>query len=131
MNATLQSFLIFQFALLGTGCRDHSTNNDAQLLNTHVSIDFSLGRGEDPAPFVKALTPKLDRLGFQFRRSELPAGMGVVWVMVQDDNLTETYRIFEQALAETGNPYRTQIFVKVITPGVSSMEEHPAPSNPR
>jgi hypothetical protein len=131
MKAPLRPLLIFHFALLSIGCGDRSTHNDTQPLNTSVTIDFSLARGEDPAPFVKALTPKLDHLTFPLRKSELPTGLGVIWVLVQDDNLTETYKAFEQSLAETGDPYHKQIGISVRTAEVSIKQESPEPSSPR
>jgi hypothetical protein len=133
MNAPPRTLLIFHFTLLSIGCGDRSRDNNThtQPLNTSVTIDFSLARGEDPAPFVKALTRKLDHLTFPLEKSELPTGLGAVWVLVQDDNLTETYKAFEQSLAETGDPYHKQIGISVRTTEVSSKQESPEPSNPR
>ena len=130
MRSSIRSLLILYLAILGIGCDDRAIVSDPEPLNTRVTIDFSLARGEDPAPFIRALTPRLNKFDFPIRKSELPTGLGQVWVEVQDDNLTETFKAFEQALAETGDSYVKQIFIGVRTSERIADEEPTVPSIP-
>ena len=131
MKAPVRLLFFSHFAMFTIGCSEHSENSDAQLLNTRVTIDFSSARGEDPASFIKALRPKLDHFDFPVRRPEFPDGLGQVWVEVQDDNLTETFKAFEQSLAEAGDPYTKEIVIDVRTSEENSTKSLPKPTTPR
>lgn len=85
-----------------------------QEMNVQVSVDFSLSRGEDPEPFRKGLEAALESVGFTYCWPQEQGSNGIIWILVADDNLTEAYHLFQQALTTTGNEGRKSIVIQVL-----------------
>lgn len=84
-------------------------------MNVQVFVDFSLSRGEDPEPFRTELEANLESAPFQFSWPEHQGSLGWIWIMVEDDDLTEAYRLFETTLASTEDGGYRSINVRVLS----------------
>lgn len=108
------TILIASVVGAGLASCDRRQEAKTQDMNVQVNVDFSLSRGEDPEPFRKGLEAALGSAGFTYRWPEEQGSNGMIWILLADDNLTEAYHLFEQALTTTGNEGRKSIVIHVL-----------------